>query len=410
LLGAGLLAVAGIIMSTSGLVATLARLGRRLPLSGRLALRDAGRHRHRTVPAIAAIMIVVAGSVTMAFLFAAVAAGETKTQPDNTLMVRADPSFGYPGDGESGERLDEARRELSTGAREAAAKLPGSSTVDVSLFEDASGSPVMLHTAGVNCAPGYVGVARPELLALTLGRQPDPGLRAALDKGAAVVLDECAVRDGSTRTEPAEDGTGPVVLPAHHVEPPANTAYWELPGAFVSPKVAAEHGWTVGVDRVALTYPPTASEDDLDAALSAAEDHGLDTQQSTDEAGLMNLLNLALAGGAGLVTLLGVGITIALSAAESRADLATLAAIGARPRRRRMLAGAQAFVLSGLGTVLGVGLGGVLGFGMSSLNGQAMFAVPWPNLAVTVVAVPLLAVGVAMAVTRSRLPMVRRVD
>jgi putative ABC transport system permease protein len=75
-----------------------------------------------------------------------------------------------------------------------------------------------------------------------------------------------------------------------------------------------------------------------------------------------------------------------------------------------VLAGAQAFVLSGLGTVLGVGLGGVLGFAMGALAGESKFAVPWQHLAITVVAVPLLAVGVAIALTRSRLPMVRRVD
>jgi putative ABC transport system permease protein len=409
-LGAGLLAVVGIIMITPGLVATLARVGGRLPLSGRLALRDAGRHRHRTVPAIAAIMIVVAGSVTLAFSFSAIAAGETKTQPDNTLMVRTDPSLAYPDDSVSGERVDEARRELAVGAHAAAAKLPDSSTVDVPMLEDASGSQVMLHSVGINCTVSQVGVASPELLALALGRPPDAGLRTALDEGSAVVLDECAIRDGVARTTPFEDGVEPVTLPAHYAARPEGTSYYELPGAFVSPKVAAEHGWRGGVDMVAMTYSPTASQDDIDAALTTAEDHGLESYQHEDDVAFTNLLNLALAGGAGLVTLLGVGITIALSAAESRADLATLAAIGARPRRRRVLAGAQAFVLSGLGTVLGVGLGGVLGFAMGALSGETAFAVPWQNLAITVVAVPLLAVGVAIVLTRSRLPMVRRVD
>jgi putative ABC transport system permease protein len=67
-------------------------------------------------------------------------------------------------------------------------------------------------------------------------------------------------------------------------------------------------------------------------------------------------------------------------------------------------------VLSGVGTVLGLVLGTVLAFAATPLSGELSFAVPWPNLAVTVLGVPALAVLVAMLVTRSRLPMVRRVE
>ena len=51
---------------------------------------------------------------------------------------------------------------------------------------------------------------------------------------------------------------------------------------------------------------------------------------------------LAIAAIAAFVTLVGVAISVALSAAEGRADLATLAAVGAAPRRRRALAASQA--------------------------------------------------------------------
>ena len=46
-------------------VATLARLGRRLPLVARYAVRDAARHRTRTVPAVAAVAATVAGVVAL---------------------------------------------------------------------------------------------------------------------------------------------------------------------------------------------------------------------------------------------------------------------------------------------------------------------------------------------------------
>ncbi len=41
----------------------------RMPLSLRLAMRDAARHRHRTGPATRAIAVAVSGSVVLAFLF-----------------------------------------------------------------------------------------------------------------------------------------------------------------------------------------------------------------------------------------------------------------------------------------------------------------------------------------------------
>ena len=46
-------------------VAGLARLSRRLPLTLRYAVRDAARHRTRTVPAVAAVAATVAGVVAL---------------------------------------------------------------------------------------------------------------------------------------------------------------------------------------------------------------------------------------------------------------------------------------------------------------------------------------------------------
>lgn len=400
---AGLVAVIGLIMITSGLVATLARGAGRLPLSGRLAVRDAGRHRHRTVPAIAAIMIVVAGSVAMAFMFAANATGSVRTTPEITLTVRGDPVA-------AGEDA-ETRRELLDGTRAMAAALPGGTTVQVPMAQLSDGSPVAVGVDEQSaCSTGRIGIADPASLALTLGHQPDAALLADLESGKTIALDECVLTNGTVRTETYESGVPAVELPARYEPRPENTSYYDLPYAFVSAKTAQERGWTSGLDVVAVKFAPSASQDDIDKAIVTGEDHGLQVFNPYDSQEEVNLVNLALAGGAGLVTLLGVAVTIALSAAESRADLATLAAIGAQPRRRRTLAGAQALVLSGVGTVLGLVLGGVIGFAITPLSGELAFSVPWSNLAVTVLGVPVLAVAVAMLVTRSRLPMVRRVD
>ena len=117
---------------------------------------------------------------------------------------------------------------------------------------------------------------------------------------------------------------------------------------------------------------------------------------------------LIVAGVAAFVTLVGVAISVALSAAEGRADLATLAAVGAPPRRRRALAAAQALLVAGLGCALGVAFGTFVAYAARTTTGSPDFVIPWTNLAITAIAVPLLAVLVAALFTPSRLPLVRR--
>jgi putative ABC transport system permease protein len=405
-LAAGLVAVTGLIMIISGLVATLARASGRLPLSGRLAMRDAGRHRHRTVPAVAAIMIVVAGSVALAFMFASDAAGDVKTTPDNTLTVRGDTVTGGTDDAEQDAKT---RGELTDGTRDMAAALPGGTAVPVPVAQQ-KGAGVVLAAKTDGCNFGQVGVADPAALELTFGHRPDPAVLADLESGKVVTLDECTLWDGAVHTETFESGEKSVALAARYEPRPAGTMFYDLPSAFISAKAAKERGWTSGAEVVAVRFAPTATQDAIDKAIATGEDHGLQVFNAFDVKETVNIVNLALAGGAGLVTLLGVAVTVALSAAEGRSDLATLAAIGAQPRRRRTLAGAQALVLSGVGTGLGLVLGGVLGFAAAPLAGDLSFAVPWSNLAVTVLGVPVLAMAVAMLVTRSRLPMVRRAE
>ena len=116
----------------------------------------------------------------------------------------------------------------------------------------------------------------------------------------------------------------------------------------------------------------------------------------------------AIAAIAALVTLIGVAIAVSLSAAEGRADLATLAAVGAEPRRRRLLAACQALLIAGLGCGLGVLGGTFVAFTARATTGSPEFVVPWSNLLVTTLAVPLLAVVIAAVFTPSRLPLVRR--
>lgn len=63
--GAAVLSVFGMIFLVPAVVLGVARLGRRFPLPLRYAVRDAARHRTRTVPAVAAVAATVAGVVAL---------------------------------------------------------------------------------------------------------------------------------------------------------------------------------------------------------------------------------------------------------------------------------------------------------------------------------------------------------
>ncbi len=131
------------------------------------------------------------------------------------------------------------------------------------------------------------------------------------------------------------------------------------------------------------------------------------------ESGSRDPRNVALvltAIAAAIITLVGVAISVALSAAERRADLAALAAVGAPAERRRALMASQALVVGGLGCTLEVGLGTFVAFTARSTTGSPDFVVPWWNLAAIGIAVPLLAALVAALCTRGRMPLVRRAE
>jgi putative ABC transport system permease protein len=259
----------------------------------------------------------------------------------------------------------------------------------------------------MNCWTGnpILGIGDPDMIELATGRRPDARLTSALAEGRIVVFDNCPVTSSGT-VQIIDNVDEPVELPAYVAERTADTrSYGHLPSAFISAKAAAALGWGPYADSVAVTYPDSA---DVDALRAAAEDAGVDTFIQESGPGQLTRLYLALAGVAALVAVLGTAVTVALSAAEGHTDLATLAALGAPPRRRRMLAGAQALVVAGAGVLAGLVLGSCVGYAAVPIAGVPGFAVPWQYLWLTAVAVPLLAVAMAMVVTSSRLPMVQR--
>jgi putative ABC transport system permease protein len=118
---------------------------------------------------------------------------------------------------------------------------------------------------------------------------------------------------------------------------------------------------------------------------------------------------LALLVASTVVTLGAAGVATGLAQADARADLATLAAVGAPPRVRRILTAFHAAVVAGLGALLGTASGLVPMLGFLYADPEMQFVAPWRNLLVIALVVPAAAAVSAGLLTRSRLPLVRRV-
>jgi putative ABC transport system permease protein len=393
--------VVGLVLLMPAVVGAVGRLGALLPLSGRLAVRDAARHRHRTVAASAAVMVAIAGSIVAAFLFATRMDTEPRTLPRDTALASLDVVATYVRAAHGGQDLEDAVTELPRA-------VPGATTQEITLVtasQDGPGSgsiflnprmsPLSCLTSGTQ-----LGIGSPELIELVTGNKPDAGTRSALAEGRVVLFDDCLdSRNGAATMSTNLDG--PVTLPVYRARVPAGIEHYDasLPRAFISAEAAAALGWTSFADTMAVTYPPGS----LDAVRAAVEDAGMDIRvgEAADVSGTGLYLGLAVL--TGVVALLGAGVTVALAAADGRADLATLAALGAPARRRRTLAGAQALVVTGLGTLAGLVVGVCVGFAAVPLAGLHGLSVPWQQLWVALVGAPLVASVVATVATPSRL-------
>lgn len=438
IVGGATLAVVGLVLLAPTFIGWLARLGPRLPLSSRLAARDATRHSHRTGPATGAITVVVAGSLVIAFLLAATKRGDelsyVPSLPPNVLAV---DYFGEefdenepvtaPTTGERGARREDRLNEkrVQTAAARAAAHLPGSQQLVIrtpysystfnphTLIEQAGSCPAPIRSEdGCNSVigTGHIAVATTPGLADTVAAgKLDTAARSALAAGKVVVFDRVAVdKTGHVVIRTGSDADR-VRLPAHFVQ--RGKPYGALDSALVSPALARARGWETKTETILVRYPPGTDTSAVDAALDVADPNSnvsayVETPLDREDGGILEVVAII----AGLVTLFGVAISVALSAAEGRADLVTLAAVGAPPRQRRMLVAGQALVVGGLGCALGVLLAAFIAFTARASTGAPGLVIPWGNVLVTGLAVPLLAALVAGLCTRSRPPLVRRAE
>ncbi len=407
--------VFGMIFLVPVVVVTIARLGRGFPLPLRYAVRDAARHRTRTVPAVAAVAATVAGVVALSIGNAS-SQSQARAQylpqiPLRTTTLTLGSPEEYPSAMAAARRVaPHARQDLVLGLGRHDPLPQVGWRRDPQLTWELF-TPVIVVTAAqtgewplltgfftpTEQRDAVAALGRGEPVVMTHGRIGPHALRLSAHTASGRHTAHLAALDVPVgdRVAPARVLVSPSFVKAHGLHTTPTTLL--LSGPTLSRGQASRLDETVGgIDRQAYLYV----------------ERGYQTPGSTK----VLLWILFVMGG---VLMLGGTLTATfLALSDARPDLATLSAVGASPRTRRGVAAAYAVAIGGVGAVLGAAVGFIPGIAISypltrtfSVVGPSHYLdIPWLLIGVLVVALPLFTALVVGLVTRSRLPVVARLD
>lgn len=387
--------LAGAVLGTLGLgscspwlLGQLERPAARLPIAGRIALRDTARARTRNAAIVTALLAATGGVVALGAYQASVEASYlAKFRPP----LLADQIFISGGVGVA-EAGPEVAREMGAIA---GGPIPGVGTDDRYVWISATDS----ADPNVPLATQSVTVGDAELLKAL-------GAEAAVDdlaRGAIVLLTDkpASLTQMTVHVASRTDGSdvSTVRLPVHVV--PLGISFEDLPGAVISADTAARLGVPAGQAQrylLRLGHPVTDEDAALAAAIAAKyPDTWSLTARPPQIAG--SGFRIVLIAASILFALSVTGIAVALGEAESRPEQRTLLAIGADRRLRRRITAARAGVIALLGGVLAVPAGLLPVWGLL-VTRKAPLVVPVPEVIAAVAILPVLAIAVTWLFSR----------
>jgi putative ABC transport system permease protein len=420
-------AVLGMIFLVPIVVVGVARLAGRLPLSPRYAARDAARHRTRTVPAVAAVAATVAGVVALGIAV-------TSDEAGNRGSYRASVPYGM---GSVTSYVDEGAVDWAPLRKAAERELPDATLTEVrGVLENVSAdgssfylnlstadSDRLLESYGSSWGASTLVGTKSADLPIDLSAEDRTAAARVLGAGGVVAFsdrgvagDEVTVSvhrwSDDAEEETVTDETFPaLILP---VEMGAAT-----PQGILSTAAARKLDLPVGTAGLLVSGTMSADQEQaareaLTAVSTSASFYVERGYQADDETVVMQLVLAALGG----VLMLGGTLTATfLALSDARPDLATLAAVGASPRRRRWVAASYALVIGFVGAVLGAAVGFIPGIavtypltrGYTEVD-EHYLDIPWLMILGLVVGLPLLTALVVGLCARSRLPLVARLD
>jgi putative ABC transport system permease protein len=439
--------VIGVLLLVPSLLVGLGHVARRLPLPVRLPIRDAARQRSRSASAVAAVTATVA---TLTILAVANSSDDRQNRLDYVADRIAGHGYVYSNEAKVAAEatLDEIRRQHpdwrvyrtdQLGAPEygegrgrrpvASVVLPGCTPNEAIQFDDGTDQRVtQCARYGSNSSSALGAISESSLTEADLARE----IAATLRSGGMILRDPRAIRGGVVRLalgtaagqQSGQRAVDRVIeLPALAVSEDVLRRAQRRPVPRLPLEQSAGIGevglMTIeGAERRQIATQPVSYEIvDPAGPISRADEDSINRtvlDQMEVERGYESTLQLllgALIGVAAALVLVAALVSTALSQAEGRADLATLAALGGTLGLRRRLAAGQALLVAGMGTLLGFAAGLLPGvtfaliFTTESYAGvpaAGIVVVPWLPLAAVVVGVPLLAAAVsALAVRRT---------
>lgn len=438
--GSAIPAVLGMVLLVPVVLAGLAKVSGRLPLVLRYAVRDANRHRTRTVPAVSAVAATVAGVVALGI-------GLTSDEAENEGTYVASMPRGVsvvsgvdPAEDQWPALRSVVERELPAAT---VTELKGisdyQSWTEVSLGDE----PLLSSSGGPLGAQVMVDDDSLPLGLIGISAADRERATAALAAGRAVVFANSPHDDAEVQlaTQEYDPDTGENEA-THQTRAEATFVAvgegdrWSGPAAVVPTPVVEALGVPASTVSLAVTGTSITErqEEAVNEGVAAISEYSylyVERGYQADDETVIAQLILVLLGG---VLMLGGTLTATfLALSDARPDLATLSAIGASPRMRRGVAAAYAVVVGVVGAALGAAVGFIPGIAvtwpLTSNPGTTCFIegggtctadggggtgpfldVPWLmvlGLVVVLPAVTSLIVGLA---ARSRLPLVARLD
>lgn len=416
--------VVGAVMLSPMILVGISRLSSRLPVSLRMATRDAGRQRSRSVPSVAAILAGVA-ALTMV-LIASGSDNEQSRREYSAQNLLGDTTAYVNGENpkaEDLERIADGFRSVRAGLvvspvasidsgdpmmyamnptsptkpydTRAINVVPPGCTPEQTVFDDTPGNAnsnqgppcQAIGTQGMGNSGSQMNFTTFEELSRRLtaiGHAADvdavrkgavvvtraPGAKRIVENGAITVM------TATQRTDPqATEVTDPsanlrdvktTTVPAIEVDITRDTAGALFNSSLLATTdVAKTHGWSTRTSQLTLHDPAGPISQDLTDRLAFGAD---DDVYLTTERGFVSELGPIIAVLVGVFMLLLLVITLtstALTLAEQENDQATLAALGSGRGTRRLMAAAQAFTLCIIGVVLGIAVGIVPGIALA---------------------------------------------
>lgn len=416
--------VVGAVMLAPMVLVGIARLSSRLPVSLRMATRDAGRQRSRSVPSVAAIL---AGVAVLTMVLIASGSDEEQRRREYTAQNLPGDTLVYAGNGSvDAEGIDR----ITTGFRSVRPGLvispvasidsgdpmmyamnpvqptkpydinainvvpPGCSPAETVYDRDFDVTPTsssppcqQIGTQGMGNTGSQMNFTTPDELRRrldALGRSADVD---AVLKGAVVIgrpvgepslltNGTITVMSATQQVDPTDQEVGDpsetlrdittVTVPAIEV-----TLTKDSIGALLSSSLlgtldtAKSNGWPIRTNQLTVHDPAGPISQDLSDRLGFGAD---DDVYLITERGFISEYGPIIAVLLGIFALLLLVITLtstALTLAEQENDQATLAALGSGRGTRRVMAAAQAFTLCVIGAVLGVAVGVVPGIALA---------------------------------------------